>query len=124
MTGTMERLLSIFLVPLLISSCLSGKEESSGSTDTNPRVQNEALPEKVSFEELKGKILKPYCIDCHHIREFNDESGVQKYVVPGDAGNSVFYQVIKDGSMPKYSPPLSTEELEFVRSYIESLKSR
>ncbi len=115
--------LLILLVPLLLlSSCLSGKGGSSDSDHGPARVQSESLPERISFEELKEKVLQPYCIDCHHIREFTNEAGVLKYVVPGDADNSVFYQVIKDGSMPKYSMPLSTEELEFVRTYIESLR--
>jgi hypothetical protein len=43
-------------------------------------------------------------------------------IVPEKPKESVIYQVIEDGSMPKGAPKLSAEKLDLLARYIESLK--
>jgi hypothetical protein len=87
-------------------------------------------PMGVSFEMVKSKILEPYqCLLCH--RRMTDEVEFLQNVVRGKAEESAVFQVAKDGSMPpKKSPrrpelkgePVSTEDLELLRKYIDALK--
>lgn len=72
--------------------------------------------------DLRVTILDPHkCSKCH-----KGEQGEKKMlstIIPGNADDSKFFQVLVDGSMPKNNPPLSTLELEYVRKYIENLKN-
>ena len=60
--------------------------------------------EAVTFTVLKEKLLS--------------------WVVPGNYENSIFYQVIKDGSKPKKASPLDSRYLDLVIRYMESIKEK
>jgi uncharacterized membrane protein len=86
--------------------------------------------ENVSFEEHIQPILERRCAKCHG-GEFPSEglnmesyesliSGSQNGVViiPGDANNSLLFQKIESGEMPKRGSDLTTEQIELIRQWI------
>lgn len=80
-------------------------------------------PDSIEFAAFKSHILEPHqCLQCHALME--NEQTVLKYVKPGDAEGSKLFQTVADGSMPKNSPALSTEQIEDVRDYINHLTRR
>lgn len=85
----------------------------------------------VTFEEVKIKVLDAKCITCH--KKWSDEAGFQlKYVTPGEAEKSKMYLSVKNARMPKAPKnldgtpgtvvPLSPEEQELIKNYINGLK--
>lgn len=77
-------------------------------------IQNEA-----SFQNLKASIIETKCLTCHS--DFAQEENLLPYIDGNDPDKSKLFEVVKDGSMPMEAPVLTTEELELVRSYIQSL---
>ena len=88
---------------------------------------------KVTYEELKTKILVPKCMTCH--KKWTTEELFQKNnVVPGQSNKSRVYDSVMKDRMPKspLSPdglpqavvPLSPEEKEMFRNYIHTLKPK
>ena len=47
---------------------------------------------------------------------------MKEWVVPGSPEESILYEVIKDGSMPKKAQPLDSRYLDLVFRYIEAVK--
>ncbi len=84
-----------------------------------PPLINEPIGE-ISFKELSERIIKPHCIECH--KRWTEYDRVKKQIVPGNALESNFYNEIAAGTMPEDAPPLSLEDQEFVKRYIDTLK--
>jgi mono/diheme cytochrome c family protein len=84
-----------------------------------PTPQPTPHPQKVTFEMLKKKVLVPHCIQCH--RTMDQPDGIALDIEPGKPEQSILYLSVKTGSMPKDKPPLTPDELETVRRYIEDL---
>lgn len=114
--------LMLLIIFSLLAGCLPTDPKSSLAFKTNPIPTTEEVDpdEKITFETLKNKILTPYCIACH--KGFAEEKKLLKKVEPGDPEESELFQVVKDGSMPKDVPPLTSQELDLVRRYIVGLK--
>lgn len=88
---------------------------------------------KVTFEELKTKILDTKCITCH--KKWTSEEIFQKNnVVAGFSDKSRVYDSVMANRMPKARlgedglpqavTPLSPEEKEMFRNYIQTLKPK
>ncbi len=111
----MNKLNFIFLATLV--SC--GIGGAKGPLQFAIKVDEPIRSEEVDFALLQKKIL-PKCIGCHET--WTTEEAFAKYIKPGRPDESLFYDSVKTGRMPKRSPPLSTAQLEIVRSYILYVK--
>lgn len=90
----------------------------------------EQAGEWISFRERIAPIFHERCLPCHNHRTSKGgynmathealmsagESGMA--IVPGDAGNSPLYLLLADGSMPKDADPLTSEQLELIKQWI------
>lgn len=72
------------------------------------------------FESFRASILETKCIGCH--ADFANEDNLLPYIDTNNPDESLLFQVVKDGSMPMNAAPLTTLELEMVRSYIQNLQ--
>lgn len=106
-----------FLLLLSLVSCLPEKGPLTYSV--NGIVENAEATEAVTFKEVQEKILAPKCLDCHGW--VLNETRVLSKIVPGRPEASKLFRVVENGSMPKDAPPLTTQELELLRGYINSL---
>lgn len=73
-----------------------------------------------TFRNLSVNILETKCVNCH--KNFSIEENMLKYIDGNNPDTSKLFQVVKDGSMPKRAKPLTTLELEMVRTYIENVE--
>lgn len=86
--------------------------------------------ENVSFERDIYPILEMRCVKCHG-GEFPSEdlsmvsyeslmSGSQngQVIVAGDSNNSLLFQKIESGAMPKRGQDLTIEQIEIIRQWI------
>ena len=82
-------------------------------------------PPEISYQDLFTNIFSPRCLACHS--DSNSQGGysmsthagsVQK-VTPGNPGVSTLYTEVLNGDMPQGSDPLSAEEIEQIRLWIE-----
>ena len=75
---------------------------------------------EISFDVFKNQILIPHnCIICHS--DFENFQGVSPYLKPAFPEESILYELVKTGAMPKDLPMLSDSDLELVRHYILNL---
>lgn len=73
-----------------------------------------------SFQSLTTNILETKCVSCH--KNFKIEENLLPYINENDPDSSKLYEVVKNGSMPKKAPPLTSLELEMVRNYISNVE--
>lgn len=78
-----------------------------------------AIQNEVSFQNLKASIIETKCLSCHS--DFSEEENLLPYIEGNDPDKSKLFEVVKDGSMPMDAPALTSEELELVRNYIQTL---
>lgn len=86
--------------------------------------------ENVSFKNEIQPILEQRCIKCHG-GDFPTEglnmdsyetlmSGSQNgpVIIPGDSSNSLLFEKVKNGQMPKRGSDLSAEQIELIQQWI------
>jgi len=73
----------------------------------------------VKYSDLKAQILSPNCFSCHS--DVQTEAGLSKWVTPGNPEQSLLFTRVEDGTMPKNARPLTTQQLEIIRNYINQL---
>lgn len=105
------------VVFVTFTSCGGGGGGAGGGG--SPQEEESREDGTVSYAQLSQSILQPKCFRCHV--EFRQETGVRQQVVPGNPQESALFQMVENGTMPLGGPPLSTRELEIVRSYIEGI---
>jgi hypothetical protein len=131
--------LSALVLPVGIALTVHGAPAiatppSSGVVETT-RVTQEAP----TYSEDVKPILEESCVHCHG--GFNEEEGevvteelldLTTYdgmmagskwgsvVEPGDAVNSVLYDMIKEGDMPDEGDPLPQEQLDIIGAWIDA----
>ncbi len=71
-----------------------------------------------TYTEINEKIIAPKCIRCHS--DMATEEGLRDYYVPGRSNQSLLYERVADGSMPRRGPPLTEDELLLVRRFIDN----
>ncbi len=76
------------------------------------------VPVAPTFSSIQSYTIQPKCLQCH--TSLATYEGVLKVVTPGDPSRSRFYTTIESGSMPQYSPTLSSEEITAVRDWIQN----
>lgn len=73
-----------------------------------------------TFRNLSVNILETKCIGCH--KNFTIPENMLKYIDGNNPDTSKLFQAVKDGLMPKKAKPLTSLELEMVRTYIENVE--
>lgn len=100
----------------ILASC--GKDTSSLDYKVNQSMTLDPNT-KVTFADVKSNILQPYCLSCH--ADVSTETGLKKWISPGDPEASSFFTDVKNGSMPKDQNPLDLNKVEMIRLYIEQM---
>ena len=112
---------SFIICVLLFQNC-GGFEGTGGSSDSQF-----SLGDEVTFAQVKT-ILDRNCVSCHNApTAANGNVSYADYqatietggVVAGNSIASLLYQVIEDGSMPVGRPPLSLNDSEAIRAWID-----
>jgi hypothetical protein len=109
----------ILVISLLLAACVPKKGDLNYSLDGKVAEEVTPITVPVTFEQIKNEILVPKCLECH--KWVRDEARVKRRIVPGIAEQSELFQSVESGEMPEDAAPLSTRELEMLRSYINSL---
>jgi hypothetical protein len=73
-----------------------------------------------TFKSLSANVLENKCFGCH--KSFKVQDNMQKYINGNDPDTSKLFEVVKNGTMPKKAPPLTSLELEMVRAYIMNVE--
>lgn len=89
-----------------------------------------SVHKNVSFKNEIQPILEQRCIKCHG-GEFPTEgltmetyesliSGSQngQVITPGDSSNSLLFEKVESGEMPKRGPDLTAEQIELIQQWI------
>ena len=105
---------------MLLVSCVPNKGKLTYSLDGKITQEVTPVTTPATFEQIRNEILVPKCLECH--KWVRDEARVKRKLVPGNPDDSELFQVVESGEMPEDAPPLSTRELELIRSYINSIK--
>lgn len=71
---------------------------------------------RVTFKKLKDEILAPKCLGCH--KKMGEEENFVKWVNVDSPKDSKLLLRTQDGTMPKNGAPLSSAELEMIKSYL------
>lgn len=78
----------------------------------------------VTYSTESSTILVPKCTACHGSGvqsagyRFDTYSGTMNAVVPGNPSGSTLYQAVSSGVMPLGGPPLTSQELQTISSWI------
>lgn len=104
-----------FIILLLVFGACGKKNSRSSLEFEDGPIENR----RISFEELKVKVIAPKCIRCH--AEFENEKGLRRVIYPQHPDESHLYLHMADGSMPTDAPPVSSEDLALTKCYIEHL---
>lgn len=78
------------------------------------------------FDEVVAPVLSRHCLECHNASEAKGDldletgAGLADFVTPGEPGRSELWAVVKDDEMPKKRPPLSGDEKDVLRRWIEA----
>lgn len=105
----------IFLATL--ASC--GIGDSKGPLNFSVKVNEAVRSEDVDFAVFQKNVL-PKCVGCH--RDWTSEEIVNRFTRENLPDESRLYTTMKNGTMPKNSPPVSSELLEITRSYIQNIQ--
>jgi hypothetical protein len=109
------------LLLVLLCSCLH--QPKNGGLEFNlsgaPNIQISPSNGEVTFVSLKEKIFEPRCVKCH--KWILDEIEVQSRLKPGSPETSDLFLQVESGDMPPKGDDLTTEQLEMLRQYINSL---
>lgn len=111
--------LALVLIIMFLISCVPNKGKLTYSLDGKLTDAITPVSTPATFEQIRNEILVPKCLECH--KWVRDEARVKRRIVPGNADESELFQVVESGEMPEDAPPLSSRELELLRSYINSL---
>ncbi|MFO0943161.1 MAG: c-type cytochrome domain-containing protein [Pirellulales bacterium] len=86
----------------------------------------------ISFSQKIAPILRDHCLTCHNPRNPQGQYIVATYanlvgngesgpaVAPGEAEKSPLYKLTADHSMPQDSSPLSAEQVELIKRWIDA----
>lgn len=86
----------------------------------------------VSFSQSVAPVLSKRCLACHNAKTAKGRYNMETYagivkggesgaaVVAGKSGDSTLHSLLVDGSMPKDADPLSKEQIELIKKWIDT----
>lgn len=117
--------------PAATETAVPTVEAAQPSTDpTESPATESAGAVTVSFAGNVMPILESKCIKCHGVESTKEGLNLMNYdnlmagsfngqvLVPGDAANSLFVQLIVEGEMPNRGPKLSPEEMQVIMDWV------
>ena len=107
---------SLLILFTLVSCGIGG---SKGPLDFVVREEQPIRADEVDFKVLQKKVL-PKCVGCH--KDWTSEEIVKRFTKENLPDESRFFVTIREGKMPKNSPPLDTELMEIARNYIANIR--
>lgn len=108
-----------FSLIILVTLVSCGIGDSKGPLNFAVKVNEPIRSEDVDFAVLQKNVL-PKCIGCH--KGWTSEEVVNLFTRENRPDESRLYTTMKNGSMPKNSPPVSSELLEITRSYVQNIQ--
>lgn len=116
---------------LLFTSC-GGNGNGTNESSLFPvfKKSRELQTEAVNFNQLKSEVLEPKgCLNCHDSDGYGYEEGLLSaknatgslLIKQGDYKNSIFFNWLDTGKMPKKKSKLSEDQLALVKNYIENV---
>lgn len=100
------------------------------ATDTAVPATEAPAASSVSFANDVQPILDAKCIKCHGVERVKEGLDIQTYdtimagsfngpvIVPGNANDSLFVQLIVEGEMPSRGTPVTPEELQIIIDWV------
>lgn len=105
----------MLILPFVFTACLPFGDKG---------VLTYGLPVQVTNQLALGQLsnsLTGNCVSCHGWITDPGELLKKGRIIPGRPEQSILYQMLQDGRMPKDGPPLTGAELDEVRGYILAL---
>lgn len=101
-----------------------GHMKTTASTPTNtptptpnPTPTPTPAPNRISYAEVKTRILTPYgCTSCHSV---GTEAKLAKWMNTTTPEKSTFYTYTKNGSMPQGNSRVTAEDEAFILKYVQ-----
>lgn len=107
----------------------TGTTAAGTTTGTTPPVTATPAPtasgSTATFTEVNTQILQPLCVSCHGSGASPDLSSYSSFatnttfVVPGNAAQSLLYQMVQSGSMPQGGTALNSTQLSLIQEWID-----
>ena len=99
---------------------------------TKPKVivKKEATPEH--FETKIAAIISDHCLDCHDSASKEGQLDLSRkkdafkggengpVIIPGNSAKSPFWELVKSDEMPQDHPPLSSQEKQLLKKWIDA----
>jgi hypothetical protein len=128
----MKLLFAFLALSSTLMSCgpPSGPDSSTPLSGAPATRQASPLPLGPTYASIFQNIITPKCLSCHSGTEISGNVDLSSYdllvhstfkpnlVVAGQADNSLFFQVVKSGQMPRNGTPLSLNELTAIQTWI------
>jgi uncharacterized membrane protein len=122
------------IVVLSFSSTACGSSPAAPTAASNPSPvrQSPTAAGGVGFSANVQPIFQSRCVSCHGGGRTNAGLDLSSYasvmkgsrsgpvVVPGGPGNSLLYQMVESDNMPASGPPLTADQKETIRQWIQS----
>ncbi len=99
----------------------NGNDDDDDDNDDDDDIDNgngDVIVVAPTYQEINEKLIAPKCLRCHS--DMGSEQGLRDYYVPGRSNQSLLYERVADGSMPRRGPPLTEDELLLVRRFIDN----
>ncbi len=112
-------MMKVFPFTLLLALVSCGIGGAQGPLNFSIKEDLPIRAEEVDFAVLQKKVL-PKCIGCH--KDWTSEEIVNRFTRENLPDESRLFTTVRDGSMPKKSPPLSSALLEITRNYIQNIR--
>lgn len=139
MIWTRFEALSALVLPVGIALTVQGAPSAPAPPTTHTDLVTPVVQEAPSFAQDIMPIFERTCLHCHGA--FNEEEGeivteemldMTTYeglmggsqwgtvIEPGDAENSILYDMVLEGDMPEEGDPLPPEEIELIGAWINA----
>lgn len=126
--GKHVELLSVAILPLGIGLTV----QTTGGSATHETPVAPAVEGPVSYSQQIAPLFEETCAECHGSEEPELGLDMTSYeammagsdygsvIEPGDADGSLLLEMIVAGEMPQDADPLSEEQVELIRSWIDA----
>jgi mono/diheme cytochrome c family protein len=117
---------------ILLAACAGVAEPAPPVNLQGSAGGAESTPDAVSFSQDVLPILQSRCVNCHGGQRTEKKLDMTSYeklmagsekgavVIPGDADNSSFIQLVLQGKMPKRGPKLLPEQVQTLVDWVKA----
>ena len=132
LTMSFALLLSACAGPAVVTEPVPTPGEAVATSPADPPPAPEEGAAAVSFSRDVLPIFQSRCVRCHGGEKTEEELNMTSYdglmagsedgivVVPGNADNSPFVQLVVQGKMPKRSPRLLPDQIQILMDWVNA----